>query len=57
MNFRDLLFPRFKYGAKNLKKINGFNSMEQECNKWGGFCNELQIYFADEVGPIGFAQC
>ena len=56
MNFHNLLLFRFKYGVKNLKKINGFNSTGAECNEWGGFCNELLIYLAYEVGPIGFAQ-
>jgi hypothetical protein len=27
------------------------------CNKTVIFCNELPVYFADEVGTVGFTKC
>ena len=48
---------QFKYEVKIQKKINIFNSNSEECNDWGRFCNKLSVYFADEVGMEGFAQC
>lgn len=52
--------PDFVIGNKNRRRKVRYHMecgfLLVICNKAVGFCNELLIYFADEVGPIGFAQ-
>lgn len=48
---------KFKYELKIRKTIRRIGCEDIECNERAEFCNKLLVYFADEVGMVGFAEC